>query len=72
MQFFFSSFDIDVFIGWMYVIPQNPVTGSFFFFASLFYNFFFILNLVGAGATEAVIVNPFEVVKVTLQSNTAK
>lgn len=26
----------------------------------------------GAGATEAIIVNPFEVVKVNLQSNRAK
>lgn len=28
--------------------------------------------LTGAGATEAIVVNPFEVVKVNLQSNRAK
>lgn len=30
------------------------------------------LWFLGAGATEAIIVNPFEVVKVNLQSNRAK
>lgn len=63
------SFILDVFISWIRCVC---VFYRIHISSTQLLNLIPYHSIVGAGATEAIVVNPFEVVKVNLQSNRAK